>query len=260
MSRGGTTRAHSSRVSSSDRPIEPPVHCELCPRLVAYRAELAGAEPEWFNGAVPSFGDLRSARLLIVGLAPGARGGNRTGRTFTGDQSGDLLYSTLLDVGLARGHYGGHAGDGLTLIETVVTNAVRCVPPGNKPTAAEIATCRDFLVRLVKTLNQLQVVVALGRVAHEAIVSSAGLRKADYKFGHGARHRMNDGVVLFNSYHCSRYNTNTGRLTPRMFREVFDAVRVELSTASSEITAKKSEELADKVAENKQHKRPKKGR
>lgn len=215
-------------TAATELQIEPPVDCPLCPRLVHYRAELADAEPAWFNGAVPSFGVSKSAQLLIVGLAPGQRGGNRTGRTFTGDQSGDLLYSTLLDVGFARGHYGGHAGDGLSLINTVVTNAVRCVPPGNKPTAAEITTCSDFLVRLVKTLDQLKIVVALGRVAHEAMISCAGLRKAHYKFAHGARHRLDDGVVLFNSYHCSRYNTNTGRLTATMFREVFLSVRAEL--------------------------------
>lgn len=221
--------------------------------------ELAALEPDWFNGAVPSFGSRKSARLLIIGLAPGARGGNRTGRTFTGDQSGELLFSTLLDVGLARGTYGGHAGDGLTLVDTIVTNAVRCVPPGNKPTSDEIATCRKYLVRLIKSLVQLKVVVALGRVAHDAMISSAGHRKADYKFAHGARHRLSDDVVLFNSYHCSRYNTNTGRLTAKMFREVFLSVCTELNGATSKVTGDKGQELSDKVAKHQQHERPKKG-
>jgi len=195
---------------------------------VAFRKTCAASEPEWFNGAVRSFGAPETAKLLIVGLAPGLRGANKTGRSFTGDQSGALLYSTLLEVGLAQGHYGGHANDGLQLVDTVVTNAVRCVPPANKPNASELKTCRTFLTGLLHGLGQLRVIVALGRVAHDSTLSALERRKVSHKFSHGARHEIGDDLVLFDSYHCSRYNTNTGRLTPAMFHDVFRQVRAEM--------------------------------
>ena len=209
----------------TDLQPEPPADCRLCPRLVSLRHENALAEPSWFNGAVPSFGIPKKTKLLIVGLAPGLKGANRTGRAFTGDQSGDLLYSTLREFGFARGSYGGHVGDGLELVDTMITNAVRCVPPANKPTAAEINTCRPFLADRLRTIGRLRAVVALGRVAHESTLTAFALRKADHRFAHGARHEIDDGLSLFDSYHCSRYNVNTGRLTAAMFHDVFRAVR-----------------------------------
>ena len=165
---------------------------------------------------------------MIVGLAPGLRGANRTGRSFTGDQSGALLYATLLEFDFARGNYGGHADDGLHLVDTIVTNAVRCVPPANKPNSSELNTCRTFLTGLFHAMGQLRVIVALGRVAHDSILSALERRKASHKFAHGARHELGGDLVLFDSYHCSRYNTNTGRLTPEMFQEVFRRVRAEI--------------------------------
>lgn len=215
---------------------EPSANCQLCPRLVAFRNGNALAAPQWFNGAVPSFGTDTTARLLIVGLAPGLQGANRTGRPFTGDYAGDLLYSTLLSFGFARGSYGAHAGDGLELCDTLITNAVRCVPPANKPTAAEINTCRCFLRNRILMLPKLEAIVALGRVAHDSTLAALALKKSDFKFAHGARHQLNchqlscttgltGNVSLFDSYHCSRYNTNTGRLTTDMFHDVFRAVR-----------------------------------
>lgn len=215
-------------MSHIELATEPATDCNLCPRLVAFRKACAASEPEWFNGAVRSFGAPETAKLLIVGLAPGLRGANKTGRSFTGDQSGALLYSTLLEVGLARGRYGGHADDGLQLVDTVVTNAVRCVPPGNKPNASELKTCRTFLTGLLHGLSQLRVIVALGRVAHDSTLSALERRKASHKFSYGARHELGNDLVLFDSYHCSRYNTNTGRLTPAMFHDVFRQVRAEM--------------------------------
>ncbi len=183
------------------------------------------AEPDWFNGAVPSFGDA-GAWLLIVGLAPGLTGANRTGRPFTGDYAGDLLYQTLLEKGLAEGRYEARPDDGLHLRGTMITNAVRCVPPKNKPTGPEITACRPFLKSRIDALPQLKVIIALGRVAHESTVTALGARRAHTPFAHGARHDLTgpDGrsLILFDSYHCSRYNTNTGRLTAAMFAAVFD--------------------------------------
>jgi uracil-DNA glycosylase family 4 len=200
--------------------------------LVKFRNYNAAAEPDWYNGAVPSFGDPDTAKLLIVGLAPGLQGANKTGRPFTGDYAGDLLYATLLEFGFARGDYARHAGDGLELVDAMITNAVRCVPPSNKPTAAEINTCRRFLAARIRTLPRLQVIVALGRVAHESTLVALSLRKSAHKFGHGLRHDVGGGVALFDSYHCSRYNTNTGRLTTEMFHDVFRTVRQELDRIS----------------------------
>lgn len=206
---------------------EPRADCALCPRLVAYRAANAQAEPDWFNGAVGSFGPA-TARLLIVGLAPGRMGANRTGRPFTGDYAGDLLYGTLLAFGFALGTYAAHPDDGLVLDDCMITNAVRCVPPENKPTTAEMRACRPFLASRIRALPKLRAIVALGRVAHEQTLAALDLKRSAYTFAHAARHPLPGGLTLFDSYHCSRYNTNTGRLTPEMFHDVFDAVRLEL--------------------------------
>lgn len=203
---------------------EAPRDCPLCPRLVAFRAANKGQEPHWHNGAVASFGDPHG-RLLIVGLAPGLRGANRTGRPFTGDYAGDLLYETLLTYGFARGRYEARPDDGLTLIDCLITNAVRCVPPENKPTPAEIGTCRPFLVERMAAMPRLAAIVALGRIAHDSTLSALGARKAAFPFAHGARHDVRNGLALFDSFHCSRYNTNTRRLTPEMFRAVFATVK-----------------------------------
>ena len=204
--------------------------CPRCPRLVAFRGEWRKREPEWFNAPVASFGP-PDARLLIVGLAPGLRGANRTGRPFTGDYAGDLLYTTLKEYGFARGDYQARADDGFSLLDCRITNAVRCVPPENKPTPQEIKTCRDFLAATIKEMPKLAAVVALGRIAHETIVAANGARRAAYPFVHGGAETMG-AVTLFDSYHCSRYNTNTGVLTPQMFRDVFARVRAYLGAAA----------------------------
>lgn len=204
--------------------------CPRCPRLVAFRETWRTREPEWFNAPVDSFGPL-DARLLIVGLAPGLRGANRTGRPFTGDYAGDLLYATLQEFGFARGDYQERADDGLELLDCRITNAVRCVPPENKPLPVEINTCRDFLVATLKEMTRLRVVVTLGRVAHETFVVANGAKRSAFPFGHGRAHPI-AGLTLINSYHCSRYNTNTGVLTPQMFRDVFTQVRETLGARS----------------------------
>lgn len=203
---------------------EPPSDCRRCPRLAAFRDRYRAEEPHWFNAPVPSFGS-KAARLLIVGLAPGLKGANRTGRPFTGDYAGDLLYSTLISFGLAEGTYGADVADGLTLQECMISNAVRCVPPENKPTPEEIATCRPFLAARIASLPNLQAILALGRIAHDQTLAALGLRKAAHGFAHGAQHALNEQVTLFDSFHCSRYNTNTGRLTPDMFHAVFKSIR-----------------------------------
>jgi len=202
---------------------EPPRDCPRCPRLVAYREANAARHPDWWNGAVPSFGDA-SGRLLVLGLAPGVAGANRTGRPFTGDYAGDLLYATLTRFGLANGRFAARTDDGLALGDCLVSNAVRCVPPQNKPTPAEIATCRPFLAARIAALPRLRAVVCLGRIAHETLLRTLGLRLAAHPFAHGARHDVG-GLAVFDSYHCSRYNTNTRRLTPEMFEAVFAEVR-----------------------------------
>jgi uracil-DNA glycosylase family 4 len=206
---------------------EPPRDCQLCPRLVSFRAANRTAEPSWHNDAVPSFGPA-NARLLIVGLAPGLKGANRTGRPFTGDFAGDLLYDTLLAFGFARGSYGAKPDDGLALVDCMITNAVRCVPPENKPTPAEIATCRRFLAGRIGAMPRLAAIMALGRIAHDSTIAALGLRKSQFQFAHGARHEVRPSLTLFDSFHCSRYNTNTGKLTPEMFRAVVEAIRAEL--------------------------------
>jgi uracil-DNA glycosylase len=212
---------------ASSYTAEPPKDCDLCPRLVAFRDANRRVEPDWFNGAVPSFGCL-DCRLLIVGLAPGRSGANRTGRPFTGDFAGELLYRTLSDYGFARGCYGARIDDGFELVDCMVTNAVRCVPPQNKPTTAEMRQCQGFLAARIASLPKLKVIIALGRIAHEQTLSALGLARARFAFAHASRHLLNDDLVLIDSYHCSRYNTNTGRLTPGMFARVFNIIRAEL--------------------------------
>ena len=208
--------------------VEPNRDCPLCPRLVDFRQSIRAREPNWFNAPVPSFGDPNGA-LLIVGLAPGLQGANRTGRPFTGDYAGDLLYATLLEYGFAKGVFQARPDDGLTLVDCRITNAVRCVPPQNKPLPAEINTCRQFVVATMATMPRLRAIVALGRIAHESTVKALGLRAAAAPFAHGASHNA-DRVKLYDSYHCSRYNTNTRLLTPEMFRGVFAKVRGDLSS------------------------------
>jgi len=198
--------------------LEPPHDCALCPRLAAFRGVNGAAYPEFFNAPVPSFGGA-GARLLIVGLAPGLKGANRTGRPFTGDWAGDLLFATLLKNGLARGRYGERADDGLELVDCAITNAVRCVPPENKPLPAEIKTCRQFLARQIAAMPKLRAVLALGKIAHDSVCDALGVRKSAHPFAHGATYDVN-GAALVASYHCSRYNTNAGVLTEAMFDAV----------------------------------------
>ncbi|RWN94049.1 MAG: uracil-DNA glycosylase [Mesorhizobium sp.] len=205
---------------------EPSRDCPLCPRLHDFIAEWRQREPSWFNAPVPTFlpseGDA-TVQLLIVGLAPGLRGANRTGRPFTGDYAGDLLYSTLISHGFARGEFKARPDDGLELVGTAITNAVRCVPPENKPVGAEIATCRTFLVPTIARFPNLRAVLALGSIAHQSTVRALGGRVAAYPFKHGGQLPAG-GVTLFSSYHCSRYNTNTGVLTEAMFVSVFSQI------------------------------------
>ncbi|WP_019643884.1 uracil-DNA glycosylase [Novispirillum itersonii] len=193
--------------------------CALCPRLADFIAGHRAAQPDWHNAPVPSFGPL-TAGLLVVGLAPGLRGANRTGRPFTGDYAGELLYPALLKFGLADGQFRADPQDGLRLLSARITNAVRCVPPENKPTPLEQKTCRPFLKDEIASMPRLRVILALGRIAHDAVLSTLGLRKADYAFAHGARHSLPGGLVLADTYHTSRYNVNTGRLTVEMFETV----------------------------------------
>lgn len=199
---------------------DPPLDCGSCPRLVAFRTQNAASYPDFFNAPVPSFGPI-SARLLIVGLAPGLKGANRTGRPFTGDHAGDLLYPTLVSHGFAQGSYRADPNDGLTLNDCRITNAVRCVPPQNKPVGAEVTSCRSFLADTMAEMADLRVILVLGGLAHGAVLATLGLRKSAFKFQHVGVEDLPDGRVLLSSYHCSRYNTNTGRLTEAMFHEVF---------------------------------------
>jgi uracil-DNA glycosylase family 4 len=197
---------------------EPPHDCPLCPRLAAFRAENRRKFPDFWNAPVPGWGDPNAA-LIIVGLAPGLKGANRTGRPFTGDYAGDLLYATLLKFGLATGEFLADPADSLTLRNTQIANAVRCVPPENKPTPLEINTCRQFLIGTIET-RPPRAYLALGRIAHDSLLAALGERKSKFPFGHGAEHALTSGARLFDSYHCSRYNTNTGVLTTAMFEDV----------------------------------------
>ena len=203
---------------------EPRSDCPYCPRLMQYRVANAKAYPDYFNAPVPSFGS-SDARLLIVGLAPGLKGANRTGRPFTGDWAGDLLFSTLLKHGLARGHYGERADDGLTLVDCAITNAVRCVPPENKPLPVEIKTCRPFLVAQILSMGHLRAILALGKIAHDTVCDVLGAKKSAHPFKHGVAYKI-ERLTLISSYHCSRYNTNTGVLTEAMFDTVMKRAKL----------------------------------
>ncbi|MEM7427321.1 MAG: uracil-DNA glycosylase [Pseudomonadota bacterium] len=211
---------------SGTAPAEPDYGCRLCPRLADFLDEQRDAHPDWFNGPVPSFGP-DNARLLIVGLAPGMQGANRTGRPFTGDWAGDLLYATLDEFGFSRGTFDARPDDGLELVDCMITNAVRCLPPQNKPVGAEIKACNPHLATRIATLPRLKAILALGRIAHDATLMALGEKRSAHTFAHAARHGIGP-YALHDSYHCSRYNTNTRRLTPEMFRGVFADIRSEL--------------------------------
>ena len=201
--------------------------CALCPRLVEFRLNNRDAYPDFHNAPVDSFGPL-DARMLVVGLAPGLKGANRTARPFTGDYAGDLLYPTLSTFEFATGTYGARADDGLELRDCRITNAVRCVPPQNKPVGAEINTCRPFLIDEIAAMSQLRIILALGSIAHNSVIRTLGHKHSAFKFGHAAAHDLPAGPLLIDSYHCSRYNTNTGRLTTEMFHDVFRLIRERL--------------------------------
>jgi uracil-DNA glycosylase family 4 len=201
----------------------PPHDCPRCPRLVAFRHDNQRAYPDFFNAPVPNWGDDHPG-LMIVGLAPGLKGANRTGRPFTGDYAGDLLYATLEKFGLATGRYQKSPDDGLSLRNVLIVNAVRCVPPQNKPTPEEIRTCRAFLTTSIE-VHAPRAYLALGRIAHDSLLTTLGERRSAFPFAHGAEHRLTSGATLFDSYHCSRYNTNTGVLTEAMFDAVMAAAK-----------------------------------
>lgn len=206
--------------------INPSRDCDLCPRLHQFVAEQRTSHPDWFNAPVETFlpeGGLPNVRFLVIGLAPGLRGANRTGRPFTGDFAGDLLYGTLSRFGFSNGRFDANPDDGLQLVETAITNAVRCVPPGNKPVGAEINTCRQFLSATISAMENLQAVLTLGKIAHDSTIRTLGERVAAHPFTHNGRTEV-AGLAVFSSYHCSRYNTNTGRLTEDMFVDVFRGV------------------------------------
>jgi len=200
------------------------INCRRCPRLAQFLDDVKARYPDYYCGPVPPFGD-PGARLLIVGLAPGMHGANRTGRPFTGDYAGVLLFETLHRFGFSTAPESLAADDPLELLDCRISNAVKCLPPDNKPVGAEINTCNQYLANELRTLPNDAIVLALGGIAHRAVIKSVGGRQADYKFGHAAEHRLSDGFTMLDSYHCSRYNTNTGRLTPEMFQEVFARAR-----------------------------------
>ncbi|MEM6847344.1 MAG: uracil-DNA glycosylase [Pseudomonadota bacterium] len=211
-------------------PVNPGVDCPLCPRLVEYRHNLRADEPSWYNAPVPTFGDLRTAELLIVGLAPGVRGANRTGRAFTGDFAGDVLYPTLLAHGLATGEFDARPDDTLQLKGCAITNAVRCVPPQNKPTGPEINACRTYLADTIEAMPRLRIMLALGRIAHDAALRTMGEKLNAHTFKHGTIHALSSGLRLADSYHTSRYNVNTRVLTPDMFDAVIATLAAILRT------------------------------
>jgi uracil-DNA glycosylase len=221
-----TNKSGPAATGVLQRETQPDRNCPLCPRLADFRADARARQPSWFNSPVPSFGD-PDGRLLIVGLAPGLQGANRTGRPFTGDYAGDLLYATLIEYGFAEGNYQARPDDGLRLVDCRISNAVRCVPPQNKPLPAEINTCRPYLIGAIASMPHLRAILALGRIAHDTVVKSLKLRGSAAPFTHGAVHRA-DALKLYDSYHCSRYNTNTGVLTTDMFRKVFARVKADL--------------------------------
>ena len=199
-------------------------NCRQCPRLASFLDEVRRKHPDYYCRPVPPFGD-DDARLLIVGLAPGMHGANRSGRPFTGDYAGVLLYETLHEYGFSSAAESVSVDDGLRLPDARITNAVKCLPPANKPVGAEINTCNAYLAAELASLPADSVVIALGGIAHRAIIKAVGGRQADYRFGHAAEHDLEERFTLLDSYHCSRYNTNTGRLTPEMFRQVFARAR-----------------------------------
>ncbi len=211
---------------------QPGTDCALCPRLAAFREDNRCRLPDFHNAPVASFGPPQ-AELLVVGLAPGLRGANRTGRPFTGDAAGDLLYPTLLAHDFAGGAYEARPDDGLAMRGCRITNAVRCVPPDNKPVGAEVKACRDFLRREIDAMPRLRALLALGRIAHDAVLGARDEKRKDHPFAHGGEHALGDGLILFDSYHCSRYNTNTGRLTPAMFDAVFATIRERLGAPAT---------------------------
>lgn len=214
--------------SEAKAATEPQPGCIFCPRLAEFRRANRTKFPDWFNAPVPSFGAV-DASLLIVGLAPGLKGANRTGRPFTGDFAGFLLYETLLAYGFARGTYDQRPDDGLVLTGCRITNAVRCVPPENKPLPGEVAACRGFLAATLKEMRKVRAILALGRIAFDATLRALVLKPSQYKFSHGEAFELGNGLKLFGSYHCSRYNTSTGRLTPDMFRDVFGKIAAHLN-------------------------------
>jgi uracil-DNA glycosylase len=200
---------------------EAPRDCPLCPRFVTLRTELRDDHPDWWNAPVPAFGDPQ-AWLAIVGLAPGRHGANRTGRPFTGDHAGELLYATLLKFGLAGGEYGARRDDGLRLRGAVILNTVKCLPPQNRTLPSEEANCRPFLKASIDALPNLRTFIALGKVAHDGLCRCFAVPLSKARFAHGAMHHLPDGRILIDSYHCSRYNQNTGRLDVAMFEAVFE--------------------------------------
>lgn len=205
---------------SADLPLRT-ASCRLCPRLAEFLDEARDKNPDWHNAPVNGYGPV-DAPILLVGLAPGMRGANRTGRPFTGDFAGDLLFKTLDRFRLSSGTYKADPDDGVTLTGIRIVNAVRCVPPQNKPTTAEITTCRQFLIEDMAAMKKVKVIISLGRIAHLSTLKALGLREKDYPFGHGATHSLPGGQMLIASYHCSRYNTQTRRLTETMFFDVFE--------------------------------------
>ena len=219
--------AHSFAGTSA----EPSPDCPRCPRLAAFRHEWRAKEPSWHNAPVPSLLPPEGpddVRLLVVGLAPGLRGANRTVRPFTGDYAGDLLYATLAKFGYSRGTYRAAPDDGLELTGAAITNAVRCVPPQNKPTPAEIRTCLPFLKATLAARPGIEALLMLGKIAHDATIAGLGGKPSRHKFAHGAVHHLDGLPPLYDSYHCSRYNTNTGRLTAEMFEAVFARIAADL--------------------------------
>lgn len=208
-------------------PGNAPLDCALCPRLVEFRENNQQKFPTYFNGPVPAFG-AKDAELLIVGLAPGLKGANRTGRPFTGDYAGDLLYPTLLKFDFAGGSYDARIDDGLFMKKAIITNAVRCVPPQNKTIGSEETNCRPFLIEQIEKLPTIKIILALGGVAHKAVLSTYGEKKSAFKFAHNQMHTLSNGLMLIDSYHCSRYNTNTKRLSVQMFEDVFRTIKTYL--------------------------------
>ena len=206
--------------------IEPNKNCSKCRRLYNFRKKNQSNNPDWFNAPVPTFGELSSS-LLIVGLAPGLQGANKTGRPFTGDYAGDLLYKTINKFNFSKGKYAGTIDDSLKLKDCTITNAVRCVPPQNKPISEEINNCNNFLKKTIEIHKNLKVIIALGLIAHKSIISALNLKQKLYKFKHGNKHKI-DNLILLDSYHCSRYNTNTGRLNQEMFEKIFFEAKKEL--------------------------------